>query len=723
MAKLPDVEDLGPRPIPESRRQLATVRNAGAVGGAVAEFGRTASAVVERLEEIHDEDDARRLDVEHAEAAREIRLRARQARGVNAEAARQRADEELTALNQSIIQRARSRTSRTALEQLVTRRSTLERDSIAEHTLRETTATMEAAMTARVDASLRQAEEHWDNPDAVEAGIRTAVAEVENRGRWRGTDPAVIATERATAVSRVRTSVAQQMVAGGDYPGALAYVDAHSGEIDHDQEVALRRAIRGPMIEDAADTIVDSLPAITGQAVEGEPTTPGAAPAALPAAPTIIAETLRRTEINGRPIPEAVVAGFLGNLEHENGFRAGGTPGDGGTAHGIAQWRHERVANFRRVIGTDIRNSTVAQQAQFIAWEMQHPAEAGMTVEQRDAILAAGSPEDAARLIDQFYERSSGQSRGQREAAARRYAGGVAGTPSAPTGRVIDYTAARQQIDALGLMPDQRRAAIAALDRRVSAEDRVRGDQVEAVTRQITQRLVEIHTNGEELTSISQIDPALITEANRVAPSLVLQLQSQIEANNRREDVQANSPLMADLVVTAGTDPNRYLREVNPEMYRGRVTDAEVEQLHRMRIDIQNRTGPQPSQILSVVRWVLPPAGNSVTARTERRNVEARLLSAAQGRLARLFPQGTPVTQQDILNAVRAEVTEVTAGGQRMNLFEAEERGVANTVQLEIPTAALPAIDEVLRRSGTPISQRSRGEVYLRYRSEFDAIH
>jgi hypothetical protein len=51
---------------------------------------------------------------------------------------------------------------------------------------------------------------------------------------------------------------------------------------------------------------------------------------------------------------------------------------------------------------------------------MQNPEAAGMTIEQRDAILNAKTAPQAAALIDQFYERSSGEHRPARMAAASR---------------------------------------------------------------------------------------------------------------------------------------------------------------------------------------------------------------------------------------------------------------------------------------------------------------
>lgn len=127
-------------------------------------------------------------------------------------------------------------------------------------------------------------------------------------------------------------------------------------------------------------------------------------------------------------LPAPVVAGFMGNFHVEGGYT--GAKGDGGSASGIGQWHSDRAANFQRVIGKPVTDATPAEQARFVKWEMDNPEAAGMTVKQRDAILAAKTPAQAAALIDQFYERSSGKDRQLRMAAATSFAGDSSGTRS-----------------------------------------------------------------------------------------------------------------------------------------------------------------------------------------------------------------------------------------------------------------------------------------------------
>lgn len=122
------------------------------------------------------------------------------------------------------------------------------------------------------------------------------------------------------------------------------------------------------------------------------------------------------TALKNSGLPDVVVAGFLGNFHHEGGY--GGAKGDGGTAAGIAQWRGDRQKNFKEIIGKDVSVATPEEQARFVKWEMDNPTKAGMSVASRDRILNAKTPQEAAELIDQLYERSDGKARQGRMAAA-----------------------------------------------------------------------------------------------------------------------------------------------------------------------------------------------------------------------------------------------------------------------------------------------------------------
>lgn len=128
------------------------------------------------------------------------------------------------------------------------------------------------------------------------------------------------------------------------------------------------------------------------------------------------------TTLQSAGISEPVIAGIMGNLHVEGGYD--GATGDGGSAAGIAQWRGPRREAFRARYGVDPSRAPHAQQAEFLVWELTTPEgrrSAGITEERANQILNAGTPEEAARLFDQHYERSDGQHRDRRVAAANDF--------------------------------------------------------------------------------------------------------------------------------------------------------------------------------------------------------------------------------------------------------------------------------------------------------------
>jgi hypothetical protein len=166
-----------------------------------------------------------------------------------------------------------------------------------------------------------------------------------------------------------------------------------------------------PLVQDKQGNLYDYNSVMGG----GDPASPGAVPASgMTPAVASVASTLSSA------LPAPVVAGFLGNFHIEGGYT--GAKGDGGSASGIAQWHDDRAAQFEKVIGKPVTEATPQEQARFVLWEMQNPEAAGMTVKQRDAILAAKTPAQAAALIDQYYERSDGSARKDRMQAATAFA-------------------------------------------------------------------------------------------------------------------------------------------------------------------------------------------------------------------------------------------------------------------------------------------------------------
>ena len=106
----------------------------------------------------------------------------------------------------------------------------------------------------------------------------------------------------------------------------------------------------------------------------------------------------------------AQAAGIVGNLQAESGSNLKtDAVGDGGKAYGIAQWHPDRQANFKRTFGKEIREAGLKDQLEFVNWELNN-TEAGAG----KRLKGAKTAEQAAWIMDEFYERSSGEHRQQR---------------------------------------------------------------------------------------------------------------------------------------------------------------------------------------------------------------------------------------------------------------------------------------------------------------------
>ena len=138
----------------------------------------------------------------------------------------------------------------------------------------------------------------------------------------------------------------------------------------------------------------------------------------------------------------AQAIGLAANIEAESNFKTNAV-GDGGKAYGLAQWHPDRQAIFQRTYGKPIREANFQEQLEFINWELNNNEKraAGFIRQAQDA-------GQAAALVDQYYERSSGEHRQKRIMIAQRYAKGeglatpavAGGTPAAMTGGVPGLT-------------------------------------------------------------------------------------------------------------------------------------------------------------------------------------------------------------------------------------------------------------------------------------------
>jgi hypothetical protein len=97
-------------------------------------------------------------------------------------------------------------------------------------------------------------------------------------------------------------------------------------------------------------------------------------------------------------------AAIIGNLTVESALNPDTPRGDTNTAMGIAQWREPRISKFAEIIGQPIEGSTLQQQLDFVSWELLNTEKKAGTL-----LKATLTVTDATKIVDKYYERSSGK--------------------------------------------------------------------------------------------------------------------------------------------------------------------------------------------------------------------------------------------------------------------------------------------------------------------------
>lgn len=101
----------------------------------------------------------------------------------------------------------------------------------------------------------------------------------------------------------------------------------------------------------------------------------------------------------GRGWTAEQAAGIVSNLKRESNLNPSAV-GDGGKAYGIAQWHPDRQAQFEKVYGKPITESSLAEQLEFVDWELKNTeARAGNKLKNAKTAAEAGS------IVSQDYER------------------------------------------------------------------------------------------------------------------------------------------------------------------------------------------------------------------------------------------------------------------------------------------------------------------------------
>lgn len=100
-------------------------------------------------------------------------------------------------------------------------------------------------------------------------------------------------------------------------------------------------------------------------------------------------------------------AGIVGNLQTESSTFSTTAVGDGGKAVGIAQWHPDRQQRFKDIFKKDIRDASFEEQLAFVDYELNNQEKVAGS-----KLREAKTADEAALIMDEYYERSKGTGKG-----------------------------------------------------------------------------------------------------------------------------------------------------------------------------------------------------------------------------------------------------------------------------------------------------------------------
>lgn len=312
--------------------------------------------------------------------------------------------------------------------------------------------------------------------------------------------------------------------------------------------------------------------------------------------------------------------------------------------------------------------------------------------------------------------------------------------PTPVTGRRIDVgraeAYARRMVDSGQWSQTFSRMYLEGVRGRAGQEIQYQAAQENAAEREFNQWL----DNRDSTTppDWSEVPPDL---ARRLPPGTETQIRQRRQAYNEEQTrlareaarVRENEEPALMLELMSVSDPNGFeaLVRTQGDTLRSLVTPAEWSRFQIQAERLRQGAGASPSEIMGMIGTLLPNdmglgaapirGGDvGVRARQERSSAIERdkiaLMRAVQERLRVEGGVRNPTTA-DIQRAIIAETTPVRGpGGVPVPRYRLQAIGYQGQIQVDIPNAVLPAISEVLRRSGIADTPYNRAQEYIRNR-------
>jgi len=552
------------------------------IGSGIEALGRAASVAIDRndqIQELHDREQANRLDLEHIEQARILSDRLRETRGVGAREAATSATAELEASSRSLLSQSRSPRARMILEQSVARRTQEEIGRYHAYADDEFVQGYRASSDARMNSAQERVDDIADPVAAREAfeGEAGPVAALKDRASFEGWDGGVEGPQGQAALLRLTTrfhmSRYQSMARAGDPLGARAYLDTHRGEMEDDAYSSATNSVTDSARQQWAKNYIRGDRRTFSEAIGGP--APDAGPA-TDAAPSPAAPTHSTPAPADPPGHFAIPGGF--NIHDGVGARRGndgrgvhvgmdamareGTPFPIGRPFEVLPGSH-RQAVVRN--GRDGGNIATIRVEGAGTWKAMHlpdlPAAgryaAGAPVIRsgRSGFRPGSTTESHVHLQPVDAQARAIYAQGRRAVVAALTGGPVAAGDAQASNDNLEVQVADVERDRRLTYAD-RQAVVAALRSDHAEQRQARAESYDQADRDAATAMLHI---GDSFTDVNQLPADII---RRMDPRDIARYQSTARANVDRARARANEEIAPNVLLQYN-----YTRLANPQLF------------------------------------------------------------------------------------------------------------------------------------------------------------
>lgn len=706
MPRLPDATDLGARPVPRSNRAIATVRNAGAVGNAVEGIGGAlghAADVVQRVQIIQGEAEAKELDNEFTAASREMLYTGEGAyftlQGKDAVTQRKVVEDRLRRLAEEHVGRARSGIARNSLQDVLNRRINGSLTDIGQYSVRHAEVWADQQSEGRISQAEQDAILFHGDPVKSAVMWNTIQSEILSKADRKGWDAEFTQSELRKARGKLDGAVVKSLL-NSDVGRAADYLSSHRDTIDWDDQIQLDAVIKGPMERRAAAKRVDLLMGLPDDTPDPEPGKEGGTASPDQMFEQGIIPIEGGTDRAGRFLtspkgaigPAQVMPGTAPEAAKLAGLKFDEKRYKTDYAYNVALGK----AYFQKQL-RDFGDPVMAAAA-YNAGPGSETKETGV----RGAVAkarAAGRPEawrdylpaETRKYVVDFQKR----------------VGTVASNPTRH-----DMGDLYQRADVVGAREgwtfEETEAVKAEIDRRVARDERVLSHQEAVAYDDATRTMVAL---GDNFKDIRQLGDAWF----RLSPQQQMTVKNVAEANSKPKPVETDMSVWWGLKQMEATNPALFAR-LDPFQYAGKLSQDDMKGMIRSQAEILGKAAKPPeavarSRMFSIAKDSMIAAGIEMGEDPKGRKDAARRVQFLNGmeQFARSWVIENPGKTPDDMTIRKWATTWLTEHDGKL-MFEQRWSDMEKT----IPPRDRALLEQSLRQNGMAVTPENLARVYLR---------